>query len=62
MKNFQKILSLVGLIMTISPSFFLFSGMIEIGEMKFWMGVGMLAWMLSAPFWVNKSSDQSQSK
>jgi hypothetical protein len=56
MKNLLKTLSLLGLIMTIAPPVLLYSGKIEMGDMKLWMGIGMLAWMLSAPFWINSKA------
>lgn len=61
MKNLLKLLSLAGLVMSILPPILFFLGNMEMGSMKLWMGVGMVLWMTSAPFWVNKptSSDQS---
>ena len=60
MKNLLKLLSLVGLILSIVPPVMLFLGKMEMDSMKLWMGVGMVAWMVTAPFWINKSSQQSQ--
>jgi hypothetical protein len=28
----------------------------DMSSMKLWMGLGMVMWMVSAPFWVNKTS------
>ena len=60
MKNLLKLLSLVGLILSIVPPVMLFLGKMEMDSMKLWMGVGMAVWMVTAPFWINKSSQQSQ--
>jgi len=60
MKNLLKLLSLVGLILSIVPPVMLFLGKMEMDSMKLWMGVGMVVWMVTAPFWINKSSQQSQ--
>lgn len=55
MKIFLILLSVIGLIATIVPPILLFLGKIELGDMKTWMGVGMLLWFVTAPFWINKS-------
>lgn len=64
MKSRLILLSVLGLIATIAPPILLFLGKIELGEVKTWMGLGMLLWFVTAPFWINKSvgshSDQSQ--
>lgn len=56
MKNMLKIASLLGLVMTIVPSILFFMGKTDIDQMKLWMGIGMAIWFVSAPFWVNKTS------
>ncbi len=54
MKILLKLLSFSGLLLTIAPPIiYLFGGM-EMDSMKLWMLIGMIAWMASAPFWVNK--------
>jgi hypothetical protein len=58
MKNLLKLLSLVGLVLSIVPPVMLFLGKMEMDSMKLWMGVGMVVWMVTAPFWINKSSAQ----
>ncbi len=58
MKSLLKIASLLGLALSIIPPVLLFLGKMEMDSMKLWMGVGMVAWMLTAPFWINKSSGQ----
>lgn len=56
MKNLLKLLSTAGLILSIVPPVMLFLGKMEMDSMKLWMGVGMVVWMVTAPFWINKSS------
>ncbi|WP_288369717.1 hypothetical protein [uncultured Algoriphagus sp.] len=57
MKNLLKLISFSGLAMTIVPPIFFYSGVIPMESMKLWMLLGMIAWMVSAPFWVNKKTD-----
>jgi hypothetical protein len=60
MKNLLKIASLIGLILTIMPPVFFFLGKIEIDSMKLWMGIGMVVWMVTAPFWINKKQEDGR--
>ena len=60
MKNLLKLLSLVGLILSIVPPVMLFLGKMEMDSMKLWMGVGMVAWMVTAPFWINKKMENGR--
>ena len=53
MKSILKIVSLVGLVITIVPAFLVFSDIITLGNSKVMMMVGTLLWFLSAPFWMN---------
>ncbi|PZV85310.1 hypothetical protein CLV31_103101 [Algoriphagus aquaeductus] len=57
MKIMLKIGSLIGLMLTIVPPVLFFLGQIEIDSMKLWMGIGMLAWMVTAPFWINRQQE-----
>ncbi len=56
MKSLLKLVSLAGLILSIVPPILFFLGKMEMGSMKLWMGVGMVAWMVTAPFWINKKT------
>ncbi|WP_199708106.1 hypothetical protein [Algoriphagus lacus] len=58
MKILLKLISLVGLAMSIFPPILFFLGKMELSSMKLWMGIGMVVWMISAPFWINKPSEQ----
>ncbi len=60
MKNLLKLLSVVGLILSIVPPVMLFLGKMEMDSMKLWMGVGMVAWMVTAPFWINKKMENGR--
>ncbi|MEX2513523.1 MAG: hypothetical protein WD398_11500 [Cyclobacteriaceae bacterium] len=54
MKLLIKILSYLGLGLTLFPSFLLFSGMIEAATCKQLMLFGTVLWFITAPFWMNK--------
>lgn len=58
MKNLLKLISLLGLVMSILPPILFFLGKMELSSMKLWMGIGMVVWMVTAPFWINKPSQQ----
>jgi len=58
MKNLLKIASLIGLVLSILPPVLFFLGKMEMDPMKWTMGLGMVLWMVSAPFWINKPSNQ----
>jgi len=62
MKNLLKLLSLVGLILSIVPPVMLFLGKMQMDSMKLWMGVGMVVWMVTAPFWINKKMEDGRPK
>ena len=55
MKILIKIGSFVSLVLTIVPSLIFFTGGLELSQMKIYMGVGMVLWFVTAPFWINKS-------
>ncbi len=59
MKIFLKIISLIGLLLTMIPPVLIFMGEIELEETKWLMALGMFAWFGSAPFWINKKSEKS---
>ena len=54
MKSLLKIVSLIGLLATIIPSFLVFGGVITLDSNKVLMMIGTLLWFISAPFWMNK--------
>lgn len=54
MQLILKVLSYIGLILTVVPSFLVFAGVIELSFHKTLMLIGTLLWFLTAPFWMNK--------
>ena len=57
MKTVLKIVSLVGLIATIVPSFLVFADIITLDTNKLLMILGTLLWFISVPFWMNKKTE-----
>ncbi len=56
LKLLLKIISTLGLILTIAPSFFVFNNLIELSTDKLLMFVGTAIWFLSSPLWMNKKN------
>lgn len=56
MNSLLKIVSLVGLLATIIPSFLVLFGVITLDNNKVLMILGTLLWFISAPFWMNKKA------
>jgi len=56
MKTILKILSALGLIMTLVPSFLVFSGVITLDMNKWLMLLGTILWFVTAPFWMDKNT------
>jgi len=54
MKSLLIIASLLGLVLSIGPPILFFLGKTDLGQMKLGMGIGMVFWMVTAPFWINK--------
>ena len=57
MKTLLKTLSIAGLLLTIIPPILYFEQAVGLSQMKLWMGIGMLCWFVSAPFWINRPSN-----
>jgi len=53
-KMLLKIISFIGLLLTLIPSFLVFLKGIELETNKYLMLVGTLLWFGSSPFWMNK--------
>ncbi|MFD2036449.1 hypothetical protein ACFSKL_16710 [Belliella marina] len=60
MKNITVILSIVGLLFTITPPFLVFSGIIPPATSKTLMLIGTVVWFTTAPFWLNKKSENTE--
>ena len=56
MKTLLKIVSLVGLLTTIVPSFMVFADIITLDTNKLLMILGTFLWFISVPFWMNKKT------
>ena len=56
----MKIGSFLSLVLTIVPSIIFFVGNLELSQMKWYMGIGMALWFMTAPFWINKPSKSEQ--
>lgn len=54
MQNVLKIISYIGLLLTVVPAFLVFSGVIDLDSHKALMLLGTLLWFFSAPFWMNR--------
>ena len=55
MKSFIKLISYIGLALTIIPAFLVFNGKITLEFSKWLMLIGTIIWFLSAPTWMNKN-------
>lgn len=60
MKSLLKIGSLLGLLLTIVPPIIFFMGNADLSQMKWTMGIGMVLWFVTTPFWINKSVNNGQ--
>ncbi len=54
MRTILKLVSLVGLVLTVLPAFLVMAGSIRWESHALLMFVGMVAWFSSAPFWMKK--------
>ena len=54
MKTILKLVSLLGLLITIVPSFLVFADVISLDTNKLLMILGTLLWFISVPFWMDK--------
>lgn len=57
MKTILKIASFVGLVLTIVPPIMFFKSVISLDSSHLYMTIGMFVWFGSAPFWINKKTD-----
>lgn len=51
-----KIISAIGLILTLGPSVLVFLGLIPLETHKILMLIGTVLWFATAPFWMNKKT------
>lgn len=60
MKNLIiKIISYLALAGTIIPSILVFAGNMDLQTNKNFMGICMIIWFITAPFWINKKSEEA---
>lgn len=57
MKKASFVLSIVCLLLTLLPSFFVYLQMISLETNKILMLIGTIGWFLTAPFWMNKNKE-----
>lgn len=57
LKLLLKLLSAIGFILTILPSFFVFNNTIDLNTDKLLMFIGTIIWFSSSPFWMNKGAE-----
>ena len=57
MKIILVIVSLIGLILTLLPSFLVFANAISWDTYLLLMNVGTIMWFVSAPFWMEKKDE-----
>ncbi|MBD3374122.1 hypothetical protein GF406_03725 [candidate division KSB1 bacterium] len=57
MKTLLKIISYAGLALTVTPSFLVFLGTIDLSTHKTLMLVGTLMWFLTVPFWMGEEKE-----
>lgn len=54
-----KIISYLALACTIIPSLMVFFGDLDLQMNKTIMTISMIIWFVTAPFWINKKSDEA---
>ena len=56
MKLLLKLISFIGLVLTVVPAFLVFAGTIDLSMHKNLMLAGTLLWFIPAPFWMSRKS------
>ncbi|MEX0929590.1 MAG: hypothetical protein WD266_12155 [Balneolales bacterium] len=56
MKVILFVVSMLGLVLTVAPSVFVFFQVIDVETHKQLMLAGMLLWFLAAPYWMKQQS------
>ena len=57
MKSLFRILSYIGLGLTLIPSFLVFAGEITLDSNKLIMLMGTVLWFITSPSWMNKNEN-----
>lgn len=58
MNFFLKLISYIGLVLTIAPSLLVFQNIITMEANNNLMFFGTVVWFLSAPYWMNKEAKE----
>lgn len=61
MQSFLKLVSALGLVLTVFPAVLVFAGVIELQTHYILMTVGMLCWFGTAPFWMRPTTLEDES-
>ncbi len=59
MKSILKVISFAGLVLTIVPAFFVFSGALTWERHALYMLIGTVMWFGSAPFWMKENKSEA---
>jgi len=59
MKKLIIIISIIGLLLTLTPSFLVFSNLMTLETSKTLMLIGTLVWFITAPSWMNKKEERA---
>lgn len=52
MRNLLIVLSILSLLITVTPPVLVYKQVLSAEENKLWMTIGTLGWFLTAPFWI----------
>jgi len=53
-RSWTRVISIIGLLATVVPSILVFAGTTEFETHKIIMLIGMLFWLITAPFWMGR--------
>jgi hypothetical protein len=56
MDKILKLLSVIGLILSLLPAFLTFYGVISFGQYTLLLLIGSMLWFATAPSWINKKA------
>ncbi len=56
MKILLKVISYIGLALTVVPAFLVASGILTLDTHKLLMVIGMMLWFAASPFWMDKKT------
>lgn len=56
MRTLLKVISYIGLALTVIPSFLVVAGSLSLDTHKLLMAIGMILWFAASPFWMDKKA------